>query len=293
MSVRRGEVMSIHTKEADMFVKKVVAVATILALGGLTPPVYAQSASEVIDRMLSEHERRSAAVDDYTVVQQVMGFETISYFEKEMVDGRPVFRLRSSGAAGVVMESPTDGTLDEIYAVGEDLAQNARYVGRENVDGNDVHVLDVPDLAGTDFGRNMSPDSDFKPTSGRFYLDADLYVPRRMEFEGEMTSAEGTNPIRSVIDLGDYRDVEGMLMPYRTELRIEGLGAAIDDETRAEFEEMQRQLENMPPEQRRMVETMMAGQLEQFKRMMADDAPMTVEVNVSEVRVNTGPPSGD
>jgi hypothetical protein len=27
--------------------------------------------------------------------------------------------------------------------------------------------------------------------------------------------------------------------------------------------------------------------------MMADDAPMTVEVNVSEVRVNTGPPNGD
>lgn len=273
---------------------KKVTLVLILLLGVLAPSVGAQSAADVIDRMLAEHERRSANVDDYTLVQQVMGFETLSYFEKEMVDGRPVFRLRRSGAPGMTMESPAEGTLDEIYAVGEDLAESAEYVGRETIDGSEVHVLDVPDLAGTEFGRNMSPDSDFRPTRGRFYVDAESYIPRRMDFEGEMTNDTGTHPIRSTIHLQDYRDVEGMLVPYHVQVQVEGVGAAIDEETRAEFEQMRRELENMPPEQRRMVEAMMGDQLEQFNQMMADDStPMVVEVEVREVRVNTGPPGGD
>jgi len=263
----------------------------LLLLGTLASSANAQSAAEVIDRMLTEHERRSAAVDDYTLVQEVMGLETISYFEKQMVDGRPVFQLRRTGAMGMEMDSPTEGTLDEIYAMGEDLAESARYVGREAVGGSDAHVLDLPDLQGTDFGRNMSPDSEFTPTSGRFYVDADTYVPLRMDFEGEMTTEQGTSPIRSTIEMSDYREVEGMLMPYRTDVRIEGLGAAIDDETRAEFEKMQSELEQMPEAQRRMVEAMMADQLAQFRQMMEDDsAPMLVEVVVREIRVNTGPP---
>lgn len=259
----------------------------------LATSVGAQSAADVIDRMLAEHERRAANVDDYTLVQEVMGFQTLSYFEKEMVEGRPVFRLRSSGAPGMQMESPTDGTLDEIYAVGDDLAESAEYIGRETIDGGEVHVLDVPDLAGTDFGSNMSPDSDFRPTRGRFYVDTETYVPRRMDFEGEMTNDSGTHPIRSTIDLQDYREVEGMLVPYRVEVRVEGVGAAIDEETREQFEQMRRELESMPPEQRRMVEAMMGDQLEQFRQMMADEStPMLVEVDVQEVRVNTGPPGG-
>ena len=54
---------------------------------------------------------------------------------------------------------------------------------------------------------------------------------------------------------------------------------------------MQRELEALPPEQRAMVESMMAGQLEQFRAMMeGEDAPVTVQILVSEVRVNQGPP---
>lgn len=273
---------------------KMTAFLGALALTSLlAPPTHAQSAADVIDRMLSEHERRSANVDDYTIVQQVMGVETYSYFEKEMVDGRPVFRQVASGAAGVHMDSPTEGTLDEIYAAGEELAESAEYAGRETIDGAEVHVLDVPDLADTEFARNMQPDAEFQPTRGRFWVDAETYVPRRMSFEGEMTNESGTHPITATIDMLDYRDVEGMLMPYRVTVSVEGVGAAIDEETRAEFEEMRRQLESMPADQRRMVEAMMGDQLEQFRRMMENDSePMVIDVAVQEVRVNAGPPGG-
>lgn len=254
----------------------------------------AQSAADIVERMLSEYASRVADVDNYTLVQQTMGFETISYFEKEMVDGRPVFMSRTSvTAAGVSTDVSEDSGLDDVYAIGEELGRRGRYGGVQRVNDYDLHVIEVSDFSGLDFGEDLAPDSEFQPKSGTFYLDVDTYVPRRVEFVGSLTNEQGVHDITSIIEMGDYREVQSMLVPYRTVITLEGLGAAIDAETRAQFEEMQRELENLPPEQRAMVEQMMAGQLEQFRSMMAgEDQPMTFQVLVTDVRVNQGPPTG-
>lgn len=254
-----------------------------------TTPAAAQDAAEIVDRMLAEYESRAEGVDNYTLVQSVMGFETVSYFVKDVEDGRPVFRLEISSAQGVDETGP--GGVDEIYAIGDDFAEHATYAGRENIDDYDVHVLDLEDLESSEIAQDVSPDGDFVPTRGRLYLDVDTYVPRRMIFEGELTNDEGVHSVTMTMDLGDYREIEGMLVAHRTVMSIEGLGAAMDQEARAQFDELERELESMPPEQRRMVEGMMADQLEQFRAMMAgDNEPMVIEVMVREVRVNSGPP---
>ena len=255
-------------------------------------PVGAQSATDIVGRMLSEYERRAEGVENYTLIQDAMGFETVSYFEKEILDGRPVFKLQRTSAAGVVVNEPTQGGFDEIYTMGEELGRRATYGGVRRVDDYDTHVLEVTDFAGLGFGQSVTPDSDFTPRSGTLFLDVDTYAPRRLEFEGEMTNQEGVHTVTSTVRMGDYREVSGMLVAYQTVVEIEGLGAAIDPETRAQFEQMQRELEALPESQRAMVEQMMAGQLEQFRAMMeGDDAPMTVQMLVREVRVNQGPPN--
>ncbi len=275
------------------FARSVTCTAALALVCAIPAPVVAQSASDIVERMLAEYERRSEGVDNYTLIQEVMGFETVAYFEKEITDGRPVFRLKSTSAGGMTLGDSEDGSLDQIYTMGDELARKARYEGRDRIDGYDVHVLVMPDFEGMDFGRNMTPDADFEPKRGRIFLDVDTYAPRRMEFEGEMTNEQGVHEVTTSVEMGDYREVGGMLMPYRTVISIEGLGAAIDPETRAQFEQMQAELENMPPAQRRMVESMMAEQLDQFRAMMGgSDAPMTVEVMVREVLVNAGPPEG-
>ena len=43
----------------------------------------------------------------------------------------------------------------------------------------------------------------------------------------------------------------------------------------------------MPPDQREMVEQMMGGQIEKYRKMLEDDK-MEVVSTVKEVRVNTG-----
>jgi len=266
------------------------AVSLAAAMFTVGSPVAAQSASDVVDAMLAAYESRIEGVQNYTLVQAVMGFEAVTYYEKDVSGGRPVFRTSMAGVAGQE-GSPATG-IDDVYALGEDLAERSEYVGRERVNDYDVHVLEVVDLRGTGFGSNVAQDSEFEPTSGRVYLDVDTYVPRRFIFEGEMTLEGSTSPLTATMEMGDYRDVQGLLVPYRTVTTIEGLGAVIDPEMRAQFEQMQRELDALPPEQRQMIEAMMADQMKQFEAMMSDDgAPMVIEVLVSDVLVNQGPPN--
>ena len=251
----------------------------------------AQSPAEIVDAMLSEYEARIAGVENYTMVQVVMGFESLTYYEKEMSgDGRPVFRTRTAAIAGE-QGSPATG-MDDVYALGEDLANRSEYFGRESLNDVEVPVLDIADLRGTGFGSNVAQDSEFEPTRGRVYLDTETYVPRRLIFEGEMNRDGSTLPLTATIDMGDYRELQGLLIPYRTVTTIDGLAAAIDPEVRAQFEQMRRELENMPAQQRQMIESMMADQMKQFEAMMTDDgAPMVIEVVVRDVRVNEGSPN--
>lgn len=271
-------------------IRALAVAATAVALA--TAPASAQDASEILDRMLDEYETRAEGIDDYTLVQSFMGFRTTSYFVKEMQDGRPVFRLRSASADGMEVDDSGPGTLDDIYAMGEDFKENAEYVGRETVDGFNTHVIAITDLESTELGQQIGQESEFRPVSGRLYLDPELYVPRRMIFDGELHNDDGVHDVTMTMDLQDYQEHQGLLVAHNTVMTVRGLGAAIDDEARAQFEQMEKELAEMSPEQRRMVESMMSEQLEQFRAMMAgEDEPMVIEVQVSEVRVNSGPPS--
>lgn len=267
--------------------------AGVMLASLLAQPAGAQSGAGVVERMLTEYARRAEGVENYTLVQDAMGLETLSYFEKEVINGRPVFRLRRSRTAEVGIGGSAEGTLDQLFEVGDQLAARAELLGQERVGGYDVHVLDIPNMDGMGFGRNVTSDSEFEPTRGRLYVDVDTYAPRRIDFEGVMSNQQGGHTVTTSVEMADYRDIEGMLIAHRTVISITGLGAAIDPETRAQFEEMQRELASLPAEQRRMVEAMMADQLAQFETMMTGgDEPLVVRLLVLDVLVNEGPPRG-
>ena len=222
----------------------------------------------------------------------MMGFQSELYFEKEMQEGHPVFRLRGSSTAGFAADLDDDVGYTDVYAAAPELKEHARYGGTEQIDGSEVHVLVIDDLVALGLARPSTPeDTEFHPRNGRIYVDSDRWVPRRMEFVGDLDTGDGLVEVTSTIDLQDYRDDAGLLLPYRTVVRMDGLAEAIDPEMRAELEELQRQLEELPEEQRAMVEQMFAGRMEQMEAMLGgDDGGMTIELNVVEVRVNEGPP---
>jgi hypothetical protein len=270
------------------------AVALVALTGAVTPFIAeAQSAKDVLNGMVAEYEKRMANVANYTVVQDAMGTPMTMYFEKETVDGRAVFRLRHSSVAGMTSSREGEDREDfDMYAELPKLAERATYKGRETVDGQAVHVIVIDDLQGIKFGRGMSPrNADFEPRRATLYVDTRQSVPRRMILEGQMRNEGKTADVTTTVDMLDYREVEGMLHPFRSQVRIDGLGQAADPEQRKQYEEMKKQLAEMPESQRQMVEQMMKGRLEQMEKMMAGDGGMNVELLVRELRVNKGAPN--
>ncbi|MDH3479111.1 MAG: hypothetical protein OEO20_12485 [Gemmatimonadota bacterium] len=251
-----------------------------------------QTPREIFDRMLAEYERRTENIENYTLIQDAMGFESVLYFEKETVEGHRVFRLKRSSTGGMAMPGTSAEGWDAIQRVAPVLAANSEYRGRDQVGGHAVHVIDMHDLDRVDFGEGMIPkEANFRPLRGTLFVDTEQWVPRRVEFWGEMQTDRGPAEMHSVADLEDYREVDGMLQPFRTTIRVEGMGQAMDPETRAQVEEMKRRLAEMPEAQRAMAEQMMKGQLERLEKMMGgEDDVMTVELVVKEIRVNAGPP---
>jgi hypothetical protein len=256
-----------------------------------TTTLAAQSVGDIVQRMYDSYERQAEGVDNYTLVQSAMGIEITSYFEKEMVDGHPVFLLRDSDAGGLSFSlGAEDAGVGDFFLWGDELAEHGRYAGREEIGGSAVHVIAVDDLSQLEIARPATPDDmEFEPKTARIYVDERMNVPRRMEFVGDARTDTGPHEVTVRVDMENYLPIESLLLPYRTVIRIEGLGAAIDPEMWAQLEEMERQLAALPPDQRQMMERTLGPQMEQLRQMMAggDDA-MTIEVSVVDVVINAG-----
>lgn len=262
------------------------------------PSAFTQSGADVFESMRDAYERRMSGVRDYTIVQDMMGVQTTMYFEKEMVDGQPIFRLRRTETGGMVDTNPDEDEegWDEMYTMADEFAAHANYVGRDAVDGHPVHVVDVTELEELGI-EPTSPEDEiqFEAERARFYVDADEWVVRRMSFEGVIVTDEGSSDSKMTIDFSEYRTVDGMLHPFLMTMQWEGMDAVTGmskedmEEMRKQLDEMKAQLAEMPEAQRRMVEGMMKGQMEQLENMLSDSGGgMKFEIRVAELRVNTG-----
>ncbi len=265
------------------------ATVIFLTLFG-TSALYAQmTASQVLNNMLETHERGIQNIDDYTVVTDMY----TAQYKKTYVDGRPVFKSRVQVRGmeqfdGQAASSSTMGHSelfdDNIFRY---LKQSARYEGTETIDGIRTHVLFVADLEPI-----AEPGETDHPKNAYLYVDADKWVMSKMKFDVEVEMEPGQKQMmQPVIRFLDYRSVEGMLLPFKTVMELGDMDAAISPEEREEareaMAEMKRELEQMPEQQRQMVENMMRPQLEQYEKMLEGDA-FEIVIEVQEVQVNTG-----
>lgn len=273
-----------------LFLSSPVLLCAALLAPAAVPALHAQTGPEVMRTALERYEERMEGVDNYTVVQEVMGFESVTYFERTEVDGHAVFVPRTRSGSEAARQAPTNP-----YASFVEMAERAERVGEETVDGDACHVIEVTDFEGLDV---WSPEADaegggFTPERATFLVDTDDYLIRRIHVTGTSAARGEPREVTFTADLRDYRQVEGLVHPFVTEVSIEGAGAQMSEEEQEEMrrslEEMRTQMEQMPDQQRRMMERMMGGQLEKMEAMLARGG-MDLSVRVTEIRVNEGPP---
>jgi hypothetical protein len=185
----------------------------------------AQSVAEVIDGMYAAVERQAAGVQDYTLSQQVMGFDTYSYFEKEMVDGRPIFKLQMSDGAGFSFGL---GGEDVGLGDGPKFLEHGIYTGTEQIGNFTVHVLTVEGDAAADIVPPRGPDQvEYRPRAVRLYVDAQMMVPRRIVLEGDAITDTGPQALGIQIDLQNFLPIESLLVPFKTTLQIAGMSVDV------------------------------------------------------------------
>lgn len=264
-----------------------VSSALVLALAAAGPaPASAQSAEEVVNDALERFEQRMEGVRTYTVVQTVMGFESSTTFERQTVDGHTVFVPRETEGSEAAAQAP-----QSYQAMLTELGDRATYEGTESVEGTECHLLSLEDFSGEAFSDLSPPDAggEWAPERLRFWIDRDELLPRKMTMEGTVTTEGRDQPVSITALFRDYREVEGVVHPYRTEIRTEGLTPGMSPEERARMKEsmkkMKEKMEQMPPEKRKMMEEMMGGRLDKMEQMMSSGA-MDLTVEVEEIRVN-------
>lgn len=248
----------------------------------------AQTPEEIVEAAYERYQQRMANIENYTLVQETMGFSTTLYFEKRIVDGRPVFHLQSNIGA-------SDDDISEMYNEFLNVAKYAVLTGKEDIDGHETYALYIDDFSKVDWGGSDDDDAAFTPEKGSFYLDTDEYILRKMLIEGEMETAGRTAPVTMESFFQDYRNVEGMLHPFRTLVRVSGFEGMMTEEdvenARRQLAEMKQRMEEMPESQRQMLEGMLNEQMQKLEEA-ASSGTMEFTLEVSELRVNEGPPSG-
>ena len=251
------------------------------------------SAAEILEAALAHHEARTSGIENYTIVQNAMGMESTIYFERETVNGRTVFRPRRMSVGGQSMPVDDDeaGSPHEMLAT---AVEHVKLEGTETVQGRTTHVLAIDDLSEVPGFAPLPEDAgDMELRRATLYLDAADHVIRRMVMEGTATVDGATQPLTMDIQLEDYRDVEGLLHPFRTVMKMTGpapnMSAADIEQARRSFEEMKASMAKMSDAERKMMEGMIQPQMERLEKMLSGGG-MEFVVEVTDLRVNTGPP---
>ena len=265
-----------------------LASSTILAASvalALSAPATAQSAKQVLQESMERYEKRMADVDDFTLVQDMMGFEVTTHFEKRIVDGHPVFVMKD-------MDGDEIEDMGMLYSEFMEIADHAKIEGTETVDGVTCYAVHVADMSVVDWDPQMGgEDADFRPKSGTFYIDRDEYLLRKMIIDAEAERQGRTVPVNMEIALRDYREVDGLVHPFITEMKISGFAGGISEEemvqARESLAEIKKQMAEMEEAQRKMMESMMEGQIEKLEEMV-ESGEMNITITVKELRVNTG-----
>jgi len=207
---------------------------------------------------------------------------------------------------------PDLDALDESLSrmAGPDVHEILRAAGRhtsvegsEEIAGHDTWVLGVTDLAALDL-----PDAaDFDPTGLTLHIDKDLYVVREVSLSGDFEMDGEVVSLSMETRFEDYREVDGLLHPFRTATLIRGMESTFSDEERAglaqmgplmeeRMKEIEAALADVSPEQRAAVERMLRQQMPQTRQMMtqaeamAAEQPTEIMAQVVELRVNRGRP---
>ncbi len=284
----------------------VIGWAVALAAGPTIPaagqaPAPDPEAQRILEAAQEQRRQSTDHVDNYTLVQSTNGVEVTLHYEKQMVDGEPVFvptRISTAmggvpggGAQSLGGSAPDEGRMFRA------VRERAQLLGVEAVDGEPAHKLEADGLAGLDLFAASTGGEEFTLRKLTLWIDDDEYVTRRMVLEGTMTIEGEPSPLVVDARLQDYRRVDGMYEPFRRTVTVSGLRQAMTggdpereeqmQQARERLQQMEQQLASMPEAQRQMLESRMKPMMDRLRQAVGSESgEMEMTTVVKELLVN-------
>lgn len=164
---------------------------------------------------------------------------------------------------------------------------SAKLVGTEKIDGRAAFHLRADGINQVE----KSDGQEYHMETINLYVDAKEYVPLKMRVDGRMVADGESQPMYIENIQSDYRKVPGsnMYESYHQAMTMAGLMTPEQEaemaDAMAQMKDFEAQMASMPPDQRKMMESMMGPQLDMM-RNMADGGGFRTEVIVREITVN-------
>jgi len=261
----------------------------IFLVFSLPSGVEAQTAEEILDLMAASYAEQISGIDDYTV----NGRSFTSYHKKYPgPDGYPIFRSKTEDtASGIgVGNMTTRFNADNMLELRGRISGIAEHAGRADVRGIDAHVLRLTDFSAMD---PLGSGDQQPPDSVLFFVDPDGWLLVRMSIHGSSPTQPQQGNVTPTIDFEDFRDIEGMKVPFLTRLTMVGAQLNLSqqqvDDAQQALEKLEQRLQGLPEAQRQMMMDRLRPQLERMQQI-ADTGTLETVFEVESVEVNTGLP---
>ncbi|MCF8302763.1 MAG: hypothetical protein K9I94_05750 [Bacteroidales bacterium] len=258
---------------------------TIVAVLSNTANSQDQKAVEILESMQERYEQSIEDIDDYLMEK---GKHTIFYKKAFTEDGKPYFKTKTKGNNKKDMGSASATNKDLYSQFSSKAKEKAIYERTDKVDGHEVHVIYIDQMEIKGF--NADRDTEDAVEDIYLYIDSDKLVVRKMKYT--ITSKiKGGEPrkVSPVVKNKDFRNVEGMLIPYETATVIKGLTLTEEERKKIEkgLSDFEKEMEEMPESQREMMEQMAGDKIERYRKMIEKDQYEQVK-RVKNIEVNTG-----
>lgn len=272
-------------KTTNNIIRTIIAFTIVLLANSFAQGQSRDARAEtILEDFRKNYESAIKGIEDFVVVTE----QHTTFYKKAWDNGHPYFISKTD------MQMTEDEAeynswnifRPEKYA---EIKRSATYQGASTINGHDVHIIQIdnPEVMMDEF-KNDDYVEDIRDF--RLYIDPEDWVVRKVEFDVEFATEDGErhNGEMLVIE-SDFRNIDGMMVAHRTEIRYSGLALTDDQRREAEegLKEMEKEMEKMPENQRQMMEQMMGKRMEKFEKMIREDQIEFVN-EVKEVKVNTG-----
>jgi len=308
----------------NLFLSTVPSVVTLLVL--LVPAAaFSQSAQEIMERVIERDQERKASVENYLIEQTIFGQRVVNYFEKTATPdpGLSSFRLvpaseiqqRQSGALSAdelaLLSAGDAGNAAVVQQLGNtvmplpdqsaanpwadrermmSLLENAEVMGSEQIDGREAYRIRANNV---DYAQPAIGGQEIAVDTMTIWVDQEEYVPLQFRMDGNAVIEGDSRDIYMEMAMLDYRQAGPMYESMRQVMRMGGILTPEQEAQMAEasqqMEQMEAQLQDLPAQQRQLMEEMMGPQMAMLRQMVSEGT-FQIETVVNSIRVNAGLP---